>query len=700
MSQAAIRFRILGPVEYHDGENWVPIKAAKQRTLMALLLLNANHLVPAQQLHAELWSDGSSSPVGSLLAGCVWRLRAAIGDSAGQTLLTRPAGYQLTVPSGGLDLHEYESLVASGRTQRASGNLVEAMRSFSAALELWRGSPLADVALTSSIMAESARLEESRLAVMEANFGVRIALGQHEDVLPELKLLVAQHPLRERLHEHLMTALYRTGQQAEALGAYRDLHHLLADELGIDPSRPLRELQQRILEEDPRLNDRGAPHGATASGPGEPAAPSEAAPCLLPNRPSLFVGRTSELAATVELLAGGCPAVAIHGLAGSGKSALAIAAAHAAAGDFPGGQVHVDMRGTTGGSALRPDQAMRLVLRAFGTEQVNGGAAAPHTWTGPAGGRALIVLDNVRDSDQLQGFLSPPPGLSLLITSRSPTGGMDGLRHLRLGRLTVSASIDLLRRSVGVSRIDAEPAFASELARSCDYLPFALRLAADRLATRPDWSVADFARYAAEPHQRLDFLAGGNVSLRDSLLASLPLLSDESGGTAATAATAVTALRRLGFLDLTVVTVEALAVLLGTTEGEAHKIAERLVDVGLIESLAIDRYRVPQSVRALAREITGSDHGAAEAVQRVVDHYAAAVRERTRPTPGAWYRRERETLNALVTRDRTGTLIESLGRMSLPRSGRVGPERATAQRERTGSAPVLRPPGGPRPPRP
>ncbi|WP_326812997.1 hypothetical protein OIE62_40555 [Streptomyces scopuliridis] len=627
---------------------------------MALLLLNANHLVPAEQLHAELWSDGSSSPVNSLLAGCVWRLRAAVGDSAGKTLLTRPAGYQLSLPPGGLDLHEYESLVASGRTQRASGNLVEAMKSFGAALELWRGSPLADVALTSSIMAESARLEESRLAVMEANFGVRIALGQHEDVLPELKLLVAQHPLRERLHEHLMMALYRTGQQAEALGAYRDLHHLLADELGIDPSRPLRELQQRILEEDPRLNDRGALHGATATRPREPALPSEAAPCLLPHQPSLFVGRTSELAAIVGLLAEGRPAVAIHGLAGSGKSALAIAASHATAGDFPGGRVYVDMRGTTGSSALRPDQAMQLVLRSFGARPGSGGAAAPHTWAGPAGGRALILLDNVRDSDQIQGFLSAPPACSLLITSRSPIGGMDGLRHLRLGRLTVSASIDLLRQSVGVPRIDAEPAFASELARSCDYLAFALRLAADRLATRPDWSVADFARYAAEPHQRLDFLAVGNVSLRDSLMASLSLLSDESGGTAVTA---VTALRRLGFLDLTIVTAEALAVLLGTTEGEAHKIAERLVDVGLIESLAIDRYRVPQSVRAMAREITGSDHDASKAVQRVVDHYAIAVRERTRLTSRAWYRRERETLNALVTRDRTGTLIESLGEM-------------------------------------
>ncbi|WP_221351700.1 AfsR/SARP family transcriptional regulator [Streptomyces beigongshangae] len=673
MYRSTVKFRVLGPVEYHDGENWVPVKAAKQRTLLALLLLNANHLVSAQQLHAELWSDGPSNHVGGLLAGCVWRLRAALGDSAGRTLLTRPAGYQLAVPPEAIDLHRYESLVAAGRAQRAAGNPAGAVESFGAALGLWRGAPLADVALTPSIMAESARLEESRLAVTEANLGVRIALGQHEDVLPELKLLVAQHPLRERLHEHLMTALYRAGQQAEALGTYRDLHHLLADELGIDPSRPLRELQQRILEEDPRLDDGGARQVATASGPREPAESPAAAPSLLPHRPAPLVGRTRELAALVRLLAGGRSAVAIHGLAGSGKSTLAVEAAHAMAGDFPGGRVHVDMRGTRGGPALRPDQAMRLILRAFGTAPEGDDAPAPHTWAGAGGRRALIVLDNVRDADQVQAFLPAPPGCSLLITSRSPMGGMDGLGHLRLGRLTVAASADLLRRSVGRPRVDAEPAATSDLIRSCDHLPFALRLAADRLATRPDWTVADLARHVAEPHQRLDFLACGDVSLRDSLLASLHLLPEEPeepetpeepGGPAGAAVTAVKALRRLGLLDLAVVTVAALAVLLDTAEGQAHRIAERLVDAGLVESLAIDRYRVPQSVRALAREIPGPDPGAAEAVQRVVDHYATAAREQTGLTSGAWYRQERAMLNALVTRDRTGTLTESLGRMA------------------------------------
>ncbi|MFF4489531.1 BTAD domain-containing putative transcriptional regulator [Streptomyces sp. NPDC001544] len=662
MRQPPVKFRILGSVEFHDGEKWLPVKAAKQRALLAVLLLNANHLVPAQQLHSELWSDGSSSHVGSLLAGCVWRLRAAIGDSEGKSLLTRPTGYQLAVPSGGLDLLEYESLVASGRTQRASGNLVAAMRSFSAALDLWRGAPLADVALTSSIMAESARLEESRLAVMEAKLGVQIALGEHEDILPELKLLVAQHPLRERLHEYLMTALYRTGQQAEALGAYRDLHHLLADELGIDPSRPLRELQQRILEEDPRLHDRSARQEITAGAPVGTVAPARSAPTLLPPRRVPFVGRESELDKIVGLLSEGRRTVAVHGPAGSGKSALAVGAAHALAGAFPDGRVHVDMRGTTGSAALRPEQAREMLLAAFGTER--GSAEAAYTGAVPAGRRVLVVLDDVRDSAQIQALVTEAAGFSFLITSRSPIAGMDGLTHLRLGRLTEAASLDLLRQGVGASRIDAELSAAAELVASCDHSPFALRLAADRLATRPDWTVAEFARYVAEPHQRLDFLADGDVSLRDSLMASLRLLSDTADGPDGPRGTAaVAALRRLGHLDRTVVTVTALAVLLGTTQGEAHRLAERLVDVGLLESLAIDRYRVPPSVRALAREIPGTDHDDAEAVQRVADLDAGAAPDLPRPVHLASYRRdrERETLGASAARDRAEGVAEPLG---------------------------------------
>src|SRR5215211_1345229 len=229
------RFRLLGPLEFFDGQRWSSISAPKQRALLAVLLINANRTVPTDQLLAELWGEQPPASAAGLLAGYVWRLRRCLGDRDGRTLVTRAPGYQLMVPRGATDVHEYEDLIAVGRRSLAAGDLAGAVARLTAALDLWRGGPFADVALVPSVLAESARLEEARLAVVEARIETEIGLGRHESLLPELKLMISQFPLRERLHAHLMVALYRTGQQAEALGAYRDLRQLLVDELGIEP---------------------------------------------------------------------------------------------------------------------------------------------------------------------------------------------------------------------------------------------------------------------------------------------------------------------------------------------------------------------------------------------------------------------------------------------------------------------------------
>jgi DNA-binding SARP family transcriptional activator len=249
----ALRFRILGTVEFHDGARWTTVGSAKQRALLAALLLNTNQVVGADRLISELWVDRAPASAAGLLAGYVWRLRQAIGDPGGHILVTKAPGYQLTVPPTTLDVHEYDTLVTTGRAKLAAGDLAAATDAFAAALAMWRDMPLADVPVTPTVMAERARLEESQLAVLETRMGAEIELGRHEALLPELKQLVSQHPLRERLHSHLMVALYRCGQQADALGAYRDLRRLLINELGIEPSKPLRELQQRILREDPGI---------------------------------------------------------------------------------------------------------------------------------------------------------------------------------------------------------------------------------------------------------------------------------------------------------------------------------------------------------------------------------------------------------------------------------------------------------------
>jgi DNA-binding SARP family transcriptional activator len=653
-----IRFRLLGPVEFFDGRRWSSIGAAKQRTLLAILLLNANRVVPVQQLYAELWGDKPRTRVSGLLAGCVWRLRAALGDDAGRVLVTKAAGYQLVVEPESLDLDDYRSLVATGRSRRAANDEEGALAAFTAALDLWRGAPLADVALTPSVMAETARLEESRLAVVETRLGLQITLGQPEEVLPEVKLMVSQHPLRERLHEHLMMALYRSGQQADALGAYRDLRRLLIDELGIEPSKPLRDLQRRILAEDPEL---AIPSPRTEI--------VEVAPRLLPPLGAVFLGRTAELTSLTERLVEDNAVCAVHGIAGSGKSALALRAAHAVADRFPDGQLHVDLRGTSD-APLRALDALGALLGAFGVRAADDLDHAVAQWTSVlAGRRVLVVLDDVRDVRQVRPLIPAAPGCAVLLTGRSAVGAVDGGHQVRVGRLSVTSSLDLLRRLVGADRVDTEQAAAADVARLCEYLPLALRVAAARLATRPDWTMADFAERLAEPWRRLDLLVSDDLSVRDSLRASVRRLR------VADDRTALSALSLLGALDLPVVTVATLAALLDAGESTAQAIAERLVDAGLLESLAIERYRVPGVVRLLATEEPAPT--ATEAVQRVVDHYIGAVRDRVvaadeppRPvrhrrsgTRLSWYREHSATLRALAVRDQTDSLHKAVDKL-------------------------------------
>ncbi|CAL9420392.1 Regulatory protein AfsR [Actinosynnema sp. ALI-1.44] len=628
------RFRLLGPVEFSCGDGWRSIGSTKQRTLLALLLLHANRVVPVAQLHAELWGDRPYSRVKNLLAGCVWRLRAALGDEAGRALVTRPGGYQLTVPPGALDLAEYQRLVDVGRVRRAADDLPGALEAFTAAVELWRGEPLADVSFTQSVMAERARLEESRLTVEEMRLGLRIELGEPDEVLPELKLIISQHPLRERLHEHLMVALYRSGQQADALGAYRDLRRLLIDELGVEPSKPLRDLQARILAEDVGL--RAAP-------------PSRPAPDLLPACDPVFHGREAEVARVAAALAEGA-VCAVHGMAGVGKSAVALRAAHAVADRFPDGRVHLDLRGSTD-HPLGPADALTALLDAFGAPPGESRPAAQ--WAAVAAERrVLLVLDDVRDADQVKPLL--PPGCAAVLTGRAAVGAADGYRQLRLGRLPVAAAVGLLRRVVGHERVDAEPEQAAAVVSWCECLPPAVRVAGGRLAARPEWTVADLADRLADPGQRLEVLTG----VRELLGSCVRRLRADGDRTA------VTALTLLAELDLPVVTASTVAALLDTAEGPARCAAERLVDAGLLEPLPHNRYRVAALVRLHG---AGADPDAdpAAAVQRVVDRYREQVRELTTRRSGglSWYREHRGTLRALARLDRTDALPAAVDRL-------------------------------------
>jgi DNA-binding SARP family transcriptional activator len=657
-ASAQFKIRFLGPLEFFDGQRWAPIRAAKQRALLAILLVNANRTVPVYQLIAELWGERPPPSATGLLAGYVWRLRRTLGDEDGDILATRAPGYQLNVPLGAADVHDYEALASAGRRSVAEGDPTSAVATLSAALDLWRGRPLADVPLVPSVLGEQARLEEGRLAVVEARIGADLGLGRHEALLPELKLMVSQYPLRERLHAHLMVALYRTGQQAEALGAYRDLRRLLIDELGIEPSKPLRDLHGQILREDLL-----PPH----TGPGGPATTAVvrlAVPRTLPPDVPAFVDRDEELARITARLTSGAQRCAVHGLAGVGKTALALHAAHEVAGLFPDGQVYLDLGAGAAQVQLRPAEVVGRLLAALTvpaselpTEEDR---AAALLRTVLAGRRLLLVLDDVLDTAQIRHVLPAAPGSAVIIAGRPATAVVEGAGQIRLGRLPVAAAVNLIRRYAGVERVDADRASAARLARACDHLPLALRIAATRLAQRPEWTVRDLADRLADPQRRLDTLACDGLSVVESLRGSARLLQRVGDRTA------TRTLRMLGALDLPVVRADALAVLLEESEAVAERTAERLVDAGLIETVSIGRYRIPELVRLWAR----ADYATAEeertGTRRVVEHYERVLRgvlDGRLADGAAWYRQERAALYALSGRASGAALPGLVGQL-------------------------------------
>jgi DNA-binding SARP family transcriptional activator len=251
-----MEFRILGPLEVWAEGVEVSLGGPKQRALLVLLLLHPTEVVPTDRLIEELWGEDSPERAAAALRVNVSRLRKVLPQGV---LTTRSPGYVIRVEPDELDLHRFERLVDEGRSLLARGLTADASERLREALSLWRGSALADFAYESFAQAAIARLDEIRLAAVELRIDADLVLGRHDELVGELEALVCEHPLRERLQMYLMTALYRSGRQAEALDAYRDARRALVDELGIDPSPALQELERAILRQDRALSVEAPP---------------------------------------------------------------------------------------------------------------------------------------------------------------------------------------------------------------------------------------------------------------------------------------------------------------------------------------------------------------------------------------------------------------------------------------------------------
>nr|WP_052478355.1 BTAD domain-containing putative transcriptional regulator [Kibdelosporangium sp. MJ126-NF4] len=590
--------------------------------MLAVLLARAGHTVSADRLVDEIWGERPPRTAHNTVQGYVMRLRRLLGADANDLLLTRNRGYQVTVADEELDAVAFKRLLESGQRDLGEGRLHAAAGELAAALALWHGPAFADVPATSIVTAETARLEQYRLTALETRLDTDLALGRHGETVDELHRLTTEYPLRERLRELLMLALYRCGRRAEALEAYSDGRAMLVKELGLEPGPELRRLEQDILADDPGL----------LPGTGTITTTSLGTPAQLPADIGGFTGRQAQLDRLDELIANHDNATtvvlsAIAGTAGVGKTALAVHWAHRVRDRFPDGQLHVDLRGYSTGTPVRPIEALSRFLRALGVAAdqvpVDVDEAAALYRSLLADRRMIVVLDNAFQPDQVRPLLPGASGCLVLVTSRSALAGLvarDGAHELTLDVLTAKESGALLRGLLGAERTDAQPRATAELAELCAHLPLALRIAAAQLLAQPKLAIAGYVAQL-RAGDRLD---------------SLRVAGDEQAAVLPAFAQSYSALpddtrrlfRLLGSAPGFDVTAEAAAALADISHHDAGARLARLAAGHLLEEHTPGRYGCHDLLRQYARERGRHEDTESEldsALRRLYDWYLHAV---------------------------------------------------------------------------
>ncbi|MEU6409467.1 BTAD domain-containing putative transcriptional regulator [Microbispora sp. NPDC046933] len=599
------RLRLLGPVAAWRGDRSVDLGPPLQRAALCLLAARPGRVATRDALINGLWGERPPNTAEQSVYTYIAGLRRALEPQAGRrgpyvVLPHRSRGYLLERETVEVDVEDFEHHLTEARRLRGAGDPYGSLRALQAAAQCWSGPALCGIPGPFA-EAERARLEELRLSAREDHADTLLGLGLHQEAAAALAELAAEAPLRERTRDLLMLALYRCGRQADALQVYMDVKRLLAERLGVDPGETLRERYELILRADPSL--------ARARGGSPGAEPSARPPRQLPRAVSGFVGRAEELVRLRSLLSpwdGGPPqaVVAITGAPGSGKSALAAQAAHASSHAFPDGQLYVNLQGATPGvERLKPIDVLGRLLRALG---LPGGAVPCEEDEAAAvlrdrleGRRTLILLDDAAGPEQVRALLGLPSGNAVLITSRESHAVTDDCVQLVLGRLLRSEAVTVLAKLVGAERIATDPAAADRLAHLCGGLPLALRLAAARLAERPDWTVRDLATRLEDRRRTLHELESGRRAVRSGLELSYEGLAH--GGELDRLAART--MCHLGVLHVASVTPELVSALLGEPVDAAERALDRLARAHLLEISGLGRYRPHDLVRLFTIEL-------------------------------------------------------------------------------------------------
>jgi len=620
-------FAILGPVEVTASERQQPGLAPRQRAVLAYLLLHARTTVSAERLIDAMWGETPPDTARAQVHAALTAIRKVLRElGAASSIETRGAAYVILPEAHQFDLEVFSSRIAASQALVSAGNPSAAVEELRAALAIWRGPPLADVNAAYVTEART-RLDERRLTAAERLMDIELTLGRHAEVIDELSGLVAQHPLRECLSRQLMLALHRSGRQADALRVARAFRTTLAEQQGLDPSRVFVTLEDAILRDDSVLEWAAIP-AAPAALPPKAAktelaqhSPQSRRANFLPYRVPDFAGRADELdwLICVRSAETGLPTIAmLDGMAGIGKTTLAIHAANRLGHMYPDGQLFVDLQAHTPGQPpVDVGTALEILLRQLGLapERIPSGIGERAAlWRGElADRRVLVVLDNAVNADQVRPLLPGWSSSLLLITSRRRLTDLDGVQALSLDPLSPKDALDLFTAIVG-KRAEAEPIAALDVLQLCGFLPLAVRISAARLHHRPQWSVAYLAARLRDEHHRLKELATPERSVAAAFTVSYQRLESDQQRM----------FRRLGLHPGRDVEVFAAAALADVSVEHAEAILEDLLDTHVMLQQEPGRYTFHDLLRAHARATVASEeddearHGA---VTRLLDHY-------------------------------------------------------------------------------
>jgi DNA-binding SARP family transcriptional activator len=612
---ALVEFGVLGPVEVRAGAQVLDAGHARRRAVLTVLLLDLGRVVPMEALIDRIWGEKPPASVLNTLYGYVARLRSVIAKASDPrvTLSHRPGGYMLHAEAEQLDLFQFRRLAAeavSGSDDKREAGMLRQ------ALGLWRGPALVGVQ-SSWLNAMRDTLEAERLTALKDLNDIRLRHGEHAALVGELTGQAAVHPGDERLIAQLMLALYRSGRQADALHWYERTRRYLASEVGVHPGSPLRTLHQQILRADPALIMAGGVSVRLGSVPRQ----------LPPGVPT-FTGRAAELAdldaiGVARKNLASAAVVAVSGTAGAGKTALAVHWARRAGHRFRDGQLYADLRGFGPGDAPAPTAETVggfLAVLGMPSECVPVGqdqrVALYRSLL--ADKQMLIVLDNVRDEQQVRPLLPGSPSSLVLATSRNQLTGLaatDGARLVTLDALPHGEAVQVLTARLG-SRAIADPTLIGEIAARCARLPIALTVAAARAAAQPSLPLAALAAELRDAADRLDALDSGDpvTSVRTSFSWSYRQLS----------AGAARMFRLLGLHLGADITAHASASMTGLDVTAGRRMLRELSRAHMLSEHIPDRYAVHELLRAYAADQARAYDSQPErraAIGRLLDHY-------------------------------------------------------------------------------